>query len=329
MNKALSIQAHPNKAHAEQLHQASPAIYKDPNHKPEMTLALTNFEAMVGFQSYEKITEHIRKTPELSTLLGTSSESIETLTEQSLKELFTTLMCVSPDDVEKQLDALSSRLTQKHGASVEETLADQCDQLSAIETADKLAKRLISQYPGDVGVFCVYFLNYRCLRPGEAVFLRANEPHAYLQGDCAEIMARSDNVVRAGLTPKLRDVGTLCEMLNYNPFQADENVLVKQVNQYSTRYAPADDAVDEFELERTEIPVRENCSLDVCSFGSIILFLGGKGELSLSTGEALKAEKGTVFFQAAESHCSIKNTSTNATLFFLRASTKGSIGNGY
>lgn len=33
--------------------------------------------------------------------------------------------------------------------------------------------------------------------------------------DCVECMACSDNVVRAGLTPKLKDVPTLVEMLTY------------------------------------------------------------------------------------------------------------------
>ena len=38
VNKALSIQAHPNKAHATQLHEERPEVYKDPNHKPEMAI---------------------------------------------------------------------------------------------------------------------------------------------------------------------------------------------------------------------------------------------------------------------------------------------------
>jgi mannose-6-phosphate isomerase class I len=50
VEKALSIQAHPNKAHAEELHGASPHIYKDPNHKPEIAVALTHFEALCGFR---------------------------------------------------------------------------------------------------------------------------------------------------------------------------------------------------------------------------------------------------------------------------------------
>lgn len=44
VNSSLSIQAHPNKAHAEKLHAADPEHYPDPNHKPEMTIALTDFE---------------------------------------------------------------------------------------------------------------------------------------------------------------------------------------------------------------------------------------------------------------------------------------------
>ena len=34
------------------------------------------------------------------------------------------------------------------------------------------------------------------------MYLDADVPHAYLYGECMECMANSDNVVRAGLTPK-------------------------------------------------------------------------------------------------------------------------------
>lgn len=49
VGKALSIQAHPDKKMAETLHELQPNIYKDGNHKPEMALALTEFEALYGF----------------------------------------------------------------------------------------------------------------------------------------------------------------------------------------------------------------------------------------------------------------------------------------
>jgi mannose-6-phosphate isomerase len=40
IQKSLSIQSHPDKALAEQLHAERPHVYKDPNHKPEIALAV-------------------------------------------------------------------------------------------------------------------------------------------------------------------------------------------------------------------------------------------------------------------------------------------------
>ena len=51
--KALSIQAHPDKQLAVQLHKLQPNIYKDDNHKPEMAFAITKFEALCGFVSLQ------------------------------------------------------------------------------------------------------------------------------------------------------------------------------------------------------------------------------------------------------------------------------------
>ena len=59
INKALSIQAHPNKELAEKLHAEYPDIYKDGNHKPELAIALTNMQAMCQFRKIEEIVEFI------------------------------------------------------------------------------------------------------------------------------------------------------------------------------------------------------------------------------------------------------------------------------
>ncbi len=80
---------------------------------------------------------------------------------------------------------------------------------------EKLALRLNTQFPLDIGIFSIFLMNYLRLKRGEAIFLAANEPHAYISGECVECMACSDNVVRAGLTPKPKDVPTLCAMLTY------------------------------------------------------------------------------------------------------------------
>lgn len=64
-------------------------------------------------------------------------------------------------------------------------------------------------------MFAPYVLNYLRLSPGEAIFLGANTPHAYLYGELVEVMQNSNNVVRAGLTPKFVDKDTLLQMLTY------------------------------------------------------------------------------------------------------------------
>jgi mannose-6-phosphate isomerase len=84
--------------------------------------------------------------------------------------------------------------------------------LSALE---ELILKLYAVYKTDRGVFCPLIMNYLILSPGDAFFMGPNEPHAYISGDCIECMALSDNVVRAGLTPKFKDVDVLCDMLHY------------------------------------------------------------------------------------------------------------------
>ena len=68
--KALSIQAHPDKELAEKLNQENPSKYGDDNHKPEMAIALTPFEAMCGFRRLEEISHLIKKHPEFAACLS-------------------------------------------------------------------------------------------------------------------------------------------------------------------------------------------------------------------------------------------------------------------
>lgn len=100
-----------------------------------------------------------------------------------------------------------------------------------ISAKDELLLTLNKQYPRDIGILAACLLNYVnfifldlgilalfkvCLNEGEALYLVANEPHAYISGEIVECMATSDNVIRAGLTPKLRDTSILCKSLTYN-----------------------------------------------------------------------------------------------------------------
>lgn len=127
---------------------------------------------------------------------------IEKQDEAALRAFFKSFVYADMATVATQLKNLRARL---------QTRAKD-DALTAVEA---LVLRLHDEYQDDIGCFCPYILNYLTLQPGEAMFLGANEPHAYLSGDCIECMACSDNVVRAGLTPKFIDKDTLYQMLTY------------------------------------------------------------------------------------------------------------------
>lgn len=76
-------------------------------------------------------------------------------------------------------------------------------------------------------------------------------------------MASSDNVVRAGLTPKFKDVDTLCNMLTYRMESANAKLFksVKE-NDYTELYAPP---VEDFAVAKISVNIHFN-SLYVCLF---------------------------------------------------------------
>lgn len=121
--------------------------------------------------------------------------------EPALRAFFKSFIYTDIESVAVQLKHLRARL--------------QTRSRDTLTTVEALVLRLNDEYSDDIGCFCPFILNYITLQPGEAVFLGANEPHAYLSGDCIECMACSDNVVRAGLTPKYIDKVTLHQMLTY------------------------------------------------------------------------------------------------------------------
>src|SRR6201996_9230101 len=103
INKALSIQAHPNKKLAEQLHAKDSKNYPDDNHKPEMTIAITPFEGLCGFRPLEEIAHFLNTIPPLKALVGDAdaegliqiaengSSDVET-SKAALRKAFTALM---------------------------------------------------------------------------------------------------------------------------------------------------------------------------------------------------------------------------------------------
>lgn len=188
----LSIQVHPNKLQAQQgfLREEQAGIplaaghrnYKDPNHKPELISALTPFAAMVGFRP---IGEMINLLQLLGVKLFNSwILELEARGLEALEPFYQWVLELPADEVRRTLAAAAPSIKYHK-------------QPALLEMA-----RLARAYPGDSGAFAPLLLNLVYLNPGESLFLPARTPHAYLRGTGVEVMACSDNVLRAGLTDK-------------------------------------------------------------------------------------------------------------------------------
>lgn len=215
--KALSIQAHPDKEGAKRLHQQNPAAYGDANHKPEMAIALTPFEAMCGFRRLEEIAVLLKKHPEFAACISEEAKlavflsSGEESQQKALRKLFASFMSCPREVSERNLKLLLIRLQ----AEQSQLHPHPHDEPAWERKSARAILRLAQQFPDDPGAMAPLFLNYLLMAPGESFFMAANEPHAYVAGEIIECMACSDNVVRAGLTPKFKDVDNLVDMLTY------------------------------------------------------------------------------------------------------------------
>ncbi|KPU83562.1 mannose-6-phosphate isomerase [Psychromonas sp. PRT-SC03] len=218
--KALSIQVHPTKEQAEigfakeQAQNialtASDRNYKDANHKPELIYALTSYQAMNGFRVFSEIINAFNEM-DIDVLRPLLSYFQKHMNAQGLEHFFMGILALQGAPKEQAI----IQLLAFHQAHPEATNA-------------KLVLALAEQYQNDVGLFCPLILNVCTLQPGEAMFLNARTPHAYIQGTGLEIMANSDNVIRAGLTPKHMDLEELETCTRFEPIAFNDLLLAPE-----------------------------------------------------------------------------------------------------
>ncbi|KAJ4321932.1 Mannose-6-phosphate isomerase [Neodidymelliopsis sp. IMI 364377] len=328
IGKALSIQAHPNKKLAEQLHEKDPKNYPDDNHKPEMTIAVTPFDGLCGFRPLGEIAHFLQNIPSLRKLVGeeeaknfeaavkgkeTSDKEEDVKTnKKALQSAFTKVMNTDKDALASAAKELLSA-AKSEGSSFAGNGGPSND---GQELAD-LVVRLDSQFPGDIGLFVQFFLNYVKLEVGEAMFLKADDIHAYLSGDIIECMASSDNVVRAGFTPKFKDVDNLTKMLTYsyapiseqkmNPTDyayAKLNTTGYSSNSSNTLYDPP---IPEFAVVRTALNKSgAKTTFDPIDGPSIVLCTKGKGTISVGPKKE-ELKEGYVYFVGATAEVVIES----------------------
>lgn len=285
---ALSIQSHPDKRLAEKLHKAQPDQYKDANHKPEMAIALSDFEALCGFCAEQEISETLGSVPEFAEccgekLVGKYLHSNREGKAAALKEIFTCLMTMENDQASTLVKKLIVRLEKEM-------------EHRPLTKKELLALRLDQQYPSDIGVLSSFLLNYVCLENGQAIALGPNEPHAYLSGEIVECMATSDNVIRAGLTPKYKDTNVLCSSLTYK--QGKPAVISGECFQSGKAKLYRPD-FDEFEVWRLHF--KDDDELMLPSAGGPIIAFCQMGDCLMKwDDQELVLSKGTTVFIPAD-----------------------------
>ena len=279
----LSLQVHPSLEQAREGFAAEEAAgiprmapnrnYRDCNHKPELAYALTRFEALVGFRAPRRIAAVIR---DLHTPL--TDELRQIVLKEGVRAAFRFLL--SPQ----------TRPSENRVAEVIEACGRRKQQDSPSWRADAAVQTLGARYPGDPGVVASLLMNPVTLQPGEALFIPDGTVHAYQSGVAVEIMAASDNVLRAGLTAKYIDVAELLRIV-----RADAAPPVRIAPEWnspttSTFYAP----VDDFELSVVRLRdanawVRQpgvGPRTVVCLEGAVQLEAGGEF-LAMNAGQAV------------------------------------------
>ncbi|MGX5055295.1 mannose-6-phosphate isomerase [Enterobacter asburiae] len=295
----LSIQVHPNKKASEIGFakenaagiplDAAERNYKDPNHKPELVFALTPFLAMNAFREFSEIISLLQPVAGANKAIA---HFLENPNADALSQLFASLLNMQGEEKSHALAVLKAALDSQQGEPWETI-------------------RLISEfYPDDSGLFSPLLLNVVKLNPGEAMFLFAETPHAYLQGVALEVMANSDNVLRAGLTPKYIDIPELVANVKFVAKPAAELLTqpVKNGAELDFPIPVEDFAFSLHDLSHAETAIaQESAAILFCVEGEATLHKGEQ-RLVLKPGES-------AFVAANESPVSVSGAGRLARVF--------------
>ena len=226
--QALSIQVHPSREQAQAGFRADndrglalddPARnYVDDWPKPELLCALTPFEVVAGLRTPADAAGILRAlaVPELQPLAADLAPSAPASAAPGVEPAPAAQEAEpAPADLARVLGVILD--WPDPGRLVRDVLAA-CGPLAAgtgpYAEACAAAVRVAEDHPGDLGLVAMLLMRHLVLQPGQALFMPAGGLHAYLEGTGIEVLANSDNVVRAGLTPKHIDVPELLKLLD-------------------------------------------------------------------------------------------------------------------
>lgn len=281
--KALPLQIHPDIDLATRLHEKDPEKFGDTNHKPEIAVALSKFEAFVGFKPKNDILALLQLAP-LQQFLP-SEENLH-FDDESLKHVCKFLLEADEKTVASTQDGLSKLSASEFGS-----------QSYMLELLPRLQDQYGKTDNGTlVALICMNFLTFQ---PGEAIYIPADGIHAYLAGDIVECMARSDNVLNTGFCPRAdRDsVELFTEALTFKQHDPQEPILKRVSSEFSqtgktTAFKPP---MAEFNMLITEMQSGEKDTISAIAGPSIAIVTSGNGKMT-SDGETYDANEGYIFF---------------------------------
>ncbi|MFE1078614.1 mannose-6-phosphate isomerase, class I [Nocardiopsis alba] len=283
----LSLQVHPDAARARSGYEAEERAgipvdaphrnYRDPHHKPELLLALEPFDALCGFREPSAtLADLVGLDSELAALLRDDLSNPDT--RIALRAALTRLLSLPEADRPRLIDAFVTEWAERGRL---------CAHAGIITD-------LADRYPADPGAVAALLLNRITLWPGQALFLPAGNLHAYLQGTAIEVMASSDNVLRAGLTGKHVDAPELLDVVDFSVLPIP--------------YARPDllDGRREFRPAAPEFALHEIGPGRITAYlpgngPTVVLALHGDVELVAEVGEGMLLRRGESVFVQADS----------------------------
>lgn len=317
VQELLSVQVHPSRQRAKKIYMKEKSrddikTYVDANHKSELAIPITDFWVMAGFLTKDKFIERL-------SFYSSIYEIVKK--ELNILKFEHNLDCIAA--LKKDIFAILMNLSQKEINKALTPVIKQTKQ-NAIYKKNELnywllkADRIYTKNNNfDVGLFCFFLLNLIKLTPlgeakqeiandalicspGEALFIKAGEPHFYLEGVILELMACSDNVVRIGFTPKEKNKEELLQIIDCT--EKHPSIITPVINAFASRfsYRPK---VDEFQVDYAIHPKNSQHTLSVSDKPTFIIIIQGRVNISNNYDFQNNFQKGDIIYMPSGNYC--------------------------
>lgn len=299
--KALPLQIHPDKELSKRLHERDPKKFTDSNHKPEIAIALGPFEVFAGWKHQNDIQALFSTLPPLGKFLP---EERTHFNNETLKQICYRILKASDKEIATTQEELAKIPREKYGKQVYILdLLPRLQEQYSKEDPGSLVTLLYdspsaSQFVSRCSLSC-RTMNFLSLSAGDAIYVPADAPHAYLSGDIVECMARSNNVLNTGFCPRAgRDsIELFTAALTFSPHNTEQVKLGrsrtdKGKNGKTSEYAPP---MSEFNMLKTILEEGEKETIRAIAGPSVLFATSGFGKLT-ADGQTHDINEGYIFF---------------------------------